>query len=135
MELGGKNGTNSVTNWLMSGTKGQPKPEVGMGATILAYTDRYAGTIIDVKEINGGWDIVIQEDKAKRTDSNGMSEMQTYEYSPDPKAPTYNYRFESAKPEKGWRPTYTKANGRVCFIQGGNGLRIGERRKYNDFSF
>lgn len=136
MELGGRNGTNSVTNWMLSGTKGQPVPEVGMGATILAWTDRYAGTITKVVEIKGGFELTVQEDGYKRVDSNGMSEMQTYEYTPDLYGMETVFRFEAKKASKGWRQVWTKPEtGRVCFVEGGYGLRIGSRQKYNDFSF
>lgn len=63
-------------------------PEVGMGATYLCGSDRYAGTIIEVMtnkqgQING---FVWQQDKAVRADKNGYSEDQTYHYEPNPDA-------------------------------------------------
>jgi hypothetical protein len=132
MKLGGNNGTGSLTNWLLSGVKGQPEPVVGMGATLLAYTDRYAGTITRVFEERGVLMVDVQEDDAKRTDNNGMSEMQEYAYSPNP-----NGRVKTFKLYKGgWQAVYkSQVTGRWKMDPGGNGLRIGERRKYNDFSF
>lgn len=38
MKLGTQTG--STTNYLMSGVKGQPAPEIGMGVTLLHWTDR-----------------------------------------------------------------------------------------------
>ena len=61
--------------------------------------------------------------------------MQTYEYSPNPEGVETKFRFEAKKAAKGWRQIWTKPNGRPGFVTGGYGLRIGERRKYNDFSF
>lgn len=123
----------SLTNHIMArATNGQPKPTVGMGATILRYTDRDAGTIIQAYEIKGGYDVIVQEDSAKRADSNGMSDCQTYEYTPDPKGRKTSFRFT---PAKGWREVHTKANGRVCLVPGGARLTIGTRRKYFDYSF
>src|SRR3990170_3661606 len=83
--------TGSLTNYLMSGIKGQPKPEVGMGATMLSWTDRTAATIVEV--LKGSKVIVIQEDHATRIDKNGMSDCQDYEYSPDPTATRQYYKM------------------------------------------
>lgn len=132
MELGGRNGTNSVTNWLMSGTKGQPKPEVGMGATILSWTDRHAGTIIKVWTERKMLLLEVQEDKATRVDKNGLSESQEYTYEANPAGPVTTYGLTKTK---GWMSMYLSEAGRYRQIEGGNGLRIGERRKYHDFSF
>lgn len=38
----------SLNNLMLTGTKGQPTPEVGMGATQLGWTDRHAYTIVEV---------------------------------------------------------------------------------------
>ncbi len=92
----------------------QPTPEVGMGATILGWTDRYPATIVKVTPCQ----VHVQEDFAVRTDSNGMSESQEYEYSPNPKAHVEIFR----KTKRGWR------SGSRC-------LSIGRREKYYDFSF
>jgi hypothetical protein len=99
------------------------KPEVGMGATVLHYTDREAGTITYVHP--NGRALIFQRDKATRTDSNGMSECQSYRYEPDP---------------NGRKLTFTlRANGRwVLAGQGlhkGTRLHIGDRAHYHDYSF
>jgi hypothetical protein len=60
----------------------EKKPETGMGATIAHYSDREAYTIIEVSPL--GKVIKIQKDKATRTDSNGMSDCQYYDYTRDP---------------------------------------------------
>jgi hypothetical protein len=56
------------------------KPEVGMGATALMYSDRHAYTIVDVVSEKL---ILVQRDKATRTDRNGMDEQQSYAYVAD----------------------------------------------------
>lgn len=56
-------------------------PTVGMGATLNYWSDRSAGTIIQVER--NGKRIIIQMDKSIRTDQNGMSECQDYEYQRD----------------------------------------------------
>src|SRR5277367_4802395 len=62
-------------------------PSVGMGATIQYWSDRKAGTIIQVER--NGKRLVIQMDKSIRTDQNGMSECQEYEYERDPQGTIY----------------------------------------------
>ena len=73
----------------------------------------------------------MQEDKAKRTDSNGMSESQEYEYSRNLNGSLSNWRFDEGK---GWRAVRYNEKRRLV-LTGGGGLRIGEREKYHDFSF
>jgi hypothetical protein len=57
-------------------------PEVGMGATELFWSDRHAHTII---KVHGPKLIEVQRDKATRTDGNGISDAQSYQYEADPK--------------------------------------------------
>ena len=124
--------TASLHNHLYSRmTKGQPVPVVGMGATMLAWTDRNACTIIEVFQIGNDIAVKVQRDSAKRIDDNGMSEDQTYEYTADPQAPTYNYRFRNGTWEQVIFGEQTKRWKRIE----GNGLRIGTRDSYHDFSF
>jgi hypothetical protein len=123
MRLGKETG--SVSNYLMSGTNGQPKPEVGMGATILMWTDRRAATIIAVSRFKSGTragqvsEVTVQEDTATRTDDNGMSEMQTYEYTRNLAGATMRF----------------KRNKAGAFVGNSGRLRIGDRRQYHDYSF
>lgn len=105
--------TGSLMNHLMSRTV-NPAANIGDGVTILGWTDRTAGTIIKVTPTQ----IHVREDNAKRIDKNGMSESQTYEYTPDPDGKVHVFR----RTKKGYR-----CNGR--------GLRIGSRDAYYDYSF
>jgi hypothetical protein len=96
----------------------QVEPKVGDGVTINMYSDRRAGTII---EICSPKKIKVQEDKATRTDSNGMSESQDYSYERNP---------------EGYVSIFTqRKNGMWIESKGSNGLTIGIRRQYHDFSF
>lgn len=126
--------TASVMNNIMSrAVIGQPEPYVGMGATLLGWTDRYPATIVQVCKSKTGEviEIAVQEDDAKRVDSNGMSEAQEYEFTPNPNGTGYRFK----KDRKGmWREIRMGEKGRMVFT-GGRGLRIGERDKYYDFSF
>ena len=103
--------TNSLTNYMLSGTKGQPEPKVGMGATLLSWTDRYPATIVEV--LDGGKMIGVQEDEAIRTDSNGMSESQQYKFYPCPEQTVQYFK----KDKKGaYREVRKNENGRYVFV-------------------
>jgi hypothetical protein len=115
------NHTGSLVNHIMGGS--QPTPEVGMGATMLGWTDRSPATIIAVSA--SGKRVTVREDKATRTDSNGMSDAQSYTYEPD---------------DNGVERAYTlRKNGRWVQVgqsaKGGARLSIGSRSKYHDYSF
>lgn len=128
MKLGTETG--SFTNHIYSrATKGQPEPEVGMGCTLLQWSDRQAATIIAIE--NGI--LTVQEDHAKRIDQNGMSEDQDYEYAPNPDGATYHFRF--GKSEKWELVHQNERTGRWNKSESGAGLLIGQRRQYHDFSF
>jgi hypothetical protein len=97
-------------------------PQVGMGCTILMYSDRHAATIVQVLSPNK---IVIQEDTATRTDTNGMSEAQSYSYTAN---------------QNGAKHTVTlRKHGRWVMagqsMRSGAVVRIGERSEYHDYSF
>ncbi len=95
-----------------------PTPEVGMGATILMYSDRHAATVVEILSPKR---ILIQEDTATRTDKNGMSESQEYAYSPNPKAPVREFSL--------------RKSGRWVEKKGSTVLMLGERDHYYDYSF
>lgn len=99
-----------------------PTPVVGMGCTLLYYTDRKAATIVEVVNERK---IAIQEDIATRIDSNGMSESQAYTYSPNPEAAKEIYTL--------------RKNGRWVRVgdsaKNGQAIGIGYRKSYHDYSF
>ena len=115
---------------LARATKGQPDPEVGMGATLLYWSDRHAATIVGydtTKQI-----ITVQQDYAKRTDKRGMCESQDYEYTPNPAGAVYNFRWDKKKHQ--WRQVrFNEETARWNTING-VGLQIGYRNEYYDFS-
>jgi hypothetical protein len=110
--------TGSLINHLAS-RSAMPRPEVGMGATILMWSDRLAATIIWVSP--SGKTIKLQHDTARRTDARGYyTEDQDYEYSRDPGG-----RIETARlTKRGWR-----------LAGGGPGVLIGHREEYRDPTF
>lgn len=131
MKLGTQ--TASLTNHIYSrAVKGQPAPEVGMGATMLAWTDRYAGTIIEIFNIGKSVCLVVQEDHAKRIDKNGLSECQQYAYSANPNGAKRTFRQSN---DGTWKEGYVNAVTKRWRTVGGYGLRIGDRQQYRDFTF
>lgn len=94
------------------------KPVVGEGATICAYSDRHAATVVRVSP--SGKTAWIQRDHAKRVDTNGMSESQEYIFSRNLDAPIEEVRLT----KRGWRVK-----------GGGDGVSFGHRSEYYDFSF
>lgn len=125
--------TGSLTNHIHSrAVRGQPEPEVGMAATILAWTDRYPATIIKVEPYRDTVIITVQEDKAKRVDSNGLSESQTWEYTANPEGSRSTFR----RGDNGmWQPVWFNPKTKRWGKNEGNGVLIGRREKYHDFSF
>jgi hypothetical protein len=122
----------SLVNFLQANaTRGQPKPKPGMGATVLHYSDRSPATIVKVWDDAHHTYVEVQGDRYTRIDSHGMSEMQDYTYERDRTGPISTWRFDG----KTWvrivrNPTTGRWNQRP-----GEGLRIGEREKYHDFTF
>lgn len=108
----------SLNNLLESQTASKT-PEVGMGATMLFWTDRKPATIVAVSK--SGKRVTIQEDTATRVDTNGMSESQDYTFEPDPEGATYDY---SLRKDGSWK-----------MVNGDSQIRIGSREKYYDYSF
>ena len=104
-------------------TISNPVPTIGMGVTIQYHSDREPGTIIQITQ--NGKRIVIQEDTSNRTDNNGMSESQSYEFEANPQGSIHiatlrkdgSYRFAGE---------YGRGSTRVY---------IGTRSKYYDYSF
>jgi hypothetical protein len=95
-----------------------------MGATEYCYTDRNAWTVVWVSPNKKT--IILTRDSYKRIDSNGMSESQEYEFTSD------------MNPENGRKATLRK-NGQWRWqgdsIKNGNGIVLGHRDRYYDFSF
>jgi hypothetical protein len=87
---------------------------VGMPATVLLWSDRYACTVIKVTPCQ----VHVQRDKAVRCDPNGECESQDYRYEADPKGPIYIFR----KGKKGWQAK-------------GMGLCLGVKDEYFDYGF
>ncbi len=104
------------------GITGMPDPEIGMGATVLHFSDREAHTVV---KINSAKSIVIQADKWERTDNNGMSEEQDYEFSRNPEGST---RVVIKRKNGWWIPKGYPMNDSPRVL-------LGKRERYHDFTF
>jgi hypothetical protein len=114
--------TNSFMNEVMANSVSPDNtPHVGQGATHLGWTDRHAYTVIEVitpKHIR------VQRDISTRVDSNGMSEAQEYEFTPNPNGHVEEIRLCK---DGHWYSKGGMKNGRL--------FSVGYRDSYYDYSF
>lgn len=108
----------NIINRVMESNIAAGKPMVGMGATILMWSDRKAATVIRVSA--SGKTIWLKEDTAIRVDRNGMSDAQSYRFEPNPNGIEYR---ASLRKNGRWKTT------------SGSGVSLGHRSAYHDFSF
>jgi len=119
----------SLNNRIMeAATRGQPVPEVGMGATMTSYSDRFAGTVVAVASPVL---ILVQADKATRIDKNGMSDCQSYDYAPNPEGGKSWFKFNG----KRWVQVVKNPETGRWKKRGTLGLGIGYRDHHHDFCF
>lgn len=95
------------------------KPEIGMGATEVLYSDRHACTISRISE--SGKTFWMQRDNAIRTDKNGMSDSQGYRYEANPNAKEIKV---SKRQDGSWKTS-----------PGGRTVWLGVRDEHYDYSF
>ena len=107
----------------MDNAEQEIKPIVGMGVTMLCWSDRSAGTIVKVR--NNNHEIFVTEDIATRIDENGMSDQQSYKYETnyDAQPIVFTLRKNGKYIRKG------------SDIKNGLALILGVRDKYYDYSF
>lgn len=130
MRLGSQ--TASMTNHILSrAVIGQPEPVVGMGCTVLCWTDREPATVIEIGTFRKLLTVTVREDKATRTDNRGMCEEQEWSFTPNERGRVMRF---ARMPNGSWRELGTSDKGNTVFADG-HGLRMGERSKYYDFSF
>jgi hypothetical protein len=128
MKLGTQTGS-LINHVLSSRTTGEP-PYAGMPATLLAWSDRYPATVVEVNNLKRY--IVVQEDDARRIDRNGLSEQQVYEYTPNPNGHRRIFR----KMKNGqWAEHFVNPQTKRLVKASSCGLRLGHREKYEDPSF
>lgn len=131
MHLGTQTG--SVINHLHSrATLGQPEPTVGMGATILLWTDRHAATIRNVLYIGGKLAVQVTRDRATVVKGSAHDGSAEYEFETTPDGHLDTFAFNGTTWEQYHVNPETK---RWNKAKSGRGLRIGERDEYRDPSF
>ncbi len=101
----------------MSDKKTPIVPEVGMGVTFGAGSDRYPGTISRVSD--SGKTFWYKRDDFRRTDSNGYGGQQEYDITPNPD----NGEYRVSLTKRGWKEI------------GGGLIGVGFRRAYQDPHF
>lgn len=107
----------SLQNLMSSRVVNCPAPVVGMGVTIIHYTDRSAGTITRVSP--SGKTLWFTDDDYKRIDKLGMTDSgQQYEFTSLPHAPEKKATLRNGK----WKA-------------GGQSIIVGRRDHYHDYSF
>lgn len=135
MKLGSQTG--SVINHLLArGTIGQPEVKVGMGATILCWTDRHAATIFRVFEHKGMVAVETRDDDAKVIKGSGHDGSAEYEFKVNVSGYRRYFVLKEAWRECGVvslpeQPLKLKLGTKGS----GHGLRIGSRDAYHDPSF
>lgn len=125
--------TGSLVNYMNINAANPTVPEVGMGVTFYHWSDRSAGTIQEVNEIRGRTYIGITGDEAIRTDKNGFSESQDYDFIQHPERTRSWYR--RTKDGLDWESTRLNPDTGRWVKGGGSNIRIGHRDAYHDFSF
>lgn len=120
----------SLTNRIMENNS-ISDVKVGDGATLISYSDRHAGTVVEMFTKGKAQYVTVQEDNAERIDDNGMSESQEYKFTPNPQGATHTFKLLPGRP---WKQVRKNDKGRFVFYDG-YGLRLGHRSEYYDFSF
>lgn len=133
MKLGSQTG--SLINHLHSRQViGQPMPKVGMGATVLMWTDRCAATIVEVvSKADGSVDrIAITDDSNTVTKGSGHDGSAEYAFTSNMDGHRTWYRTGA---DGLWQQTRHNPVTNRWTKAGGAGLRIGARDQYRDPSF
>lgn len=109
----------SLHNLLADQSRDATEVAVGVGGTVVGWTDRHAVTVVDVSK--SGHRVTVQYDTAVRTDTNGMSDAQEYRYE----------RNTDGRVE-----TFTRRRDGSYRVKGGTArLLVGVRSHYHDYSF
>ena len=129
MKLGTQTG--SLINHIYS-TETSGIPVAGTGATMLGWSDRKPGTVFKVFSVGKSTIVEVRCDRYTRTDKNGMSESQEYEYKTDINGCR---RFFRQTKNGGWEGVYKSSETGRWVKSGGNGVIFGRRERYHDFTF
>jgi hypothetical protein len=112
------------------------KPTLGAGCTLRIGSDSYPYTVVAVFEINTGFDVQIQADKATTAEGHDYYGAQKWDFERNHRGDVKMFRFETFKADRGLREIVKNEKGRYVFAKHDCYLLdIGERRKYSDPSF
>lgn len=121
-----------INELLSRATYGQPEPMVGMGATILMYSDRRAATIEQVFQIGRDPAVTVRCDKSRVISGSIFDGSAVYEFEPNEFGMEHAFRFDGVR----WREVvYNDDRKRWRLSGSGDTLRIGERDEYRDPNF
>ena len=129
--------TGSLVNHLYSrAVVGAPQPEVGMGATLLRWTDREAATVTDVCHLatskTHDLRITVREDDYQVTGGSTHDGSAKFAFTPRPEG--YAYHFRRLRKTGQWQEVIRNQDtGR--WLKADMGLLVGYREKYVDPSF
>lgn len=131
MKLGSQ--TNSLVNHLYSRmTIGAPAPVAGMPATILHWTDRSPATVFRVFTVGKAVIVELRDDDYTRTDTNGLSESQQYDYKTNVNG---SRRYFRQNADGAWQAVFKNPETGRWNKTNGSGLILGRRECYYDPSF
>lgn len=116
---------------LISASAAAALPRVGDPATILGYSDRRAGTVDSVDAERGI--VFVRLDHSHRTDSNGMSDAQTYRYERNPYGSISAYKYSRKK--NSWLEAYRNPMTGRYVLTDSTRLCIGHRSTFYDYNF
>jgi hypothetical protein len=125
------NPTNNLhSNIMHAAVVGAPKPVVGMGVTVLMWSDRHAGTIVEVVSDK---EIVFTEDDtvADKTKDCQMGH-QNWIHTPDPNGPR---RVAKMGKDGRWYVARETPTGRMSISKKCTPLAVGYKEHYYDWSF
>lgn len=106
-------------------------PKVGDGVTFYSWSDRHAGTVVKVVD-EKKLIIAVTEDTATRTDTNGMSDCQSYSYQTNWEDRPRHYKWNAKKSQ--WQGVELNEKGRWV-LSGDKTISIGNRDCHHDYSF
>ena len=122
--------TGSLVNHIYSRSTTKEPITIGMGCTLLSWSDRHPATVIDIFTKGKFSYVAVQDDDAKRIDTNGISESQDYEYTRNPNGAIRYFRLKNDT----WESVYIDPDTNR-FKKGCGSICFGIREEYYDYSF
>jgi hypothetical protein len=131
MKLGSETG--SLVNHVYS-TQQRVEPEIGMGATLLSWTDRSAATVVAIErdKSNNVVRFAVTMDLARVTSGGEHDGSATYDYISQQDG--YKYWFRPAKDGR-WEHVALNPDSKRWSKSKGNNILLGKRDHYRDPSF